>query len=109
MDKSELAVFAILGASVSVGFYRMGSDVLSRGGSSRSDGGGRRNEEMSDNDRRERALDAIAKCDVQLKKFGECAQDSGILVLFKCRDLNARIKDCMSEQNNASPRTSEGT
>ena len=109
MDKSELAVFAILGASVSVGLYRMGSDVLSRGSSSRSDGGGGVNDEKSDNDRRERALDAIAKCDVQLKKFGECARDSGILVLFKCRDLNERIKDCMSEQNNASPRTSEGT
>jgi hypothetical protein len=108
MDKTELAVFAVLGASVSVGLYRMGSDVLSRAGS-RIDGGGETNEKKSDNDRRERALNAIAKCEVELNKFGECARDSGMLVLFKCRDLNARIKDCMTEQDNASPRTSEGT
>ncbi len=100
MDKSELAVFAILGASVSVGLYRMGSDVLSRGGNS---GGGGTKGEESDNDRRESALDAIAECDVQLKKFGECAQDSGMMVLFKCQDLNARIRDCMSEHSKASP------
>ena len=86
-----MAVLAMLGASVSVGLFRMGSDVLGSGG-------GRDNEkEESDNDIRERALDAIGKCDVHLKNFGRCAEDSGMLVLFKCRDLNARIRDCMSE------------
>ena len=121
MDKSEMAVFALLGASVSVGLYRLGSDVWGWSGGGREGGGGgggggeganneeKETEEMSDNDIRERALDAIGKCDVHLKNFGKCAQDSGLLVLFQCKDLNAKIRDCMSEQhNNASRRDTQG-
>lgn len=98
MDKSELAVFAILGASVAVGLFRMGSDVSFR---VRGGGGGEREGE-SDDDGRDRALDAIRKCDLHLRNFGKCAQDSGMLVLFKCRDLNAKIKDCMKSERDAS-------
>ena len=97
MDKSELAVFAILGASVAVGLFRMGLDVFYQVW-----GGGSKEEDGSDADGRDRAIDAIGKCDHHLGNFGKCAQDNGVLVLFKCRDLNAKIKDCMSE-NDASP------
>ncbi|KAL3784836.1 hypothetical protein ACHAW5_009055 [Stephanodiscus triporus] len=97
MDKSELAVFTILGASVAFGLFRMGSDVFFR-----VRGGGEKEEE-SDPDSRDRALDAIGKCDLHLRNFGKCAQDNGLLVLVKCRDMNAKIKDCMKSERDASP------
>ncbi|KAL7547524.1 hypothetical protein ACHAWF_010811 [Thalassiosira exigua] len=42
---------------------------------------------------------AIKKCDGHLKNFGQCAQESGLLVVFKCRDLNRKINECMAENN----------
>ncbi|KAL3800663.1 hypothetical protein HJC23_006125 [Cyclotella cryptica] len=42
---------------------------------------------------------AIKKCDEHLKEFGQCAQDNGLLVVFRCRELNRRINDCMREHN----------
>ena len=42
---------------------------------------------------------AIKKCEVHLKNFGQCAQDNGLLVVFKCRDLNRKINECMAEHN----------
>jgi hypothetical protein len=96
MDKSEMAVFALLGVSVSVGLFRMGSDVSVWGG------GGAKGDDESDNDIRERALDAIGKCEVHLNKFGRCAQESGMLVLFQCRDFNAKIRECISEHKASS-------
>ena len=49
--------------------------------------------------RREFKEAAIKKCDGHLKAFGQCAQDSGLLVVFKCRDLNKKINECMMENN----------
>ncbi|KAL7487345.1 hypothetical protein ACHAW6_012944 [Cyclotella cf. meneghiniana] len=42
---------------------------------------------------------AIKTCDEHLKAFGQCAQDNGLLVVFRCRELNRRINDCMREHN----------
>ena len=42
---------------------------------------------------------AIKKCEVPLKNFGQCAQDNGLLVVFKCRDFNKKINECMAEHN----------
>ena len=92
MDRSELAIFAILGTPVAIGMYQMGVDayraynptlVAVESGT-------------TDNDRRERALSAInGKCNIHLRNFGQCAQDNGMLVLFKCRKLNAILKECL--------------
>lgn len=42
---------------------------------------------------------AIKKCEEPLKNFGKCAQESGLLVVFKCRDFNKKINECMAEHN----------
>ena len=49
--------------------------------------------------KREFKEEAIKKCEVHLKNFGQCAQDSGLLVVWKCRDLNRKINECMHEHN----------
>ena len=49
--------------------------------------------------KREFKEEAIKKCEVHLKNFGQCAQDNGLLVVFKCRDLNRKITECMAEHN----------
>ena len=49
--------------------------------------------------RREFKEEAIKKCDGHLKAFGQCAQDNGLLVVFKCRELNKKINECMMEHN----------
>lgn len=92
MNTSELAIFGILGTSVIIGIYQMGKDafrvynpmlVSAESGT-------------TDNDRRERALSAInGKCNIHLQNFGQCAQDNGMLVLYKCRTLNNILKECL--------------
>jgi COX assembly protein 1 len=42
---------------------------------------------------------AIKKCEEHMKNFGRCAQENGLLVVFKCRDLNRKINECMVEHN----------
>ena len=49
--------------------------------------------------KREFKEEAIKKCEVHMKNFGQCAQDNGLLVVFKCRDLNRKINECMIEHN----------
>lgn len=49
--------------------------------------------------RREFKEAAIKKCDHHLKAFGQCAQENGLLVVFKCRELNKKINECMVENN----------
>lgn len=100
MDKPELAVFAMLSVSVVAGLYQMGSDARRVYVGSSSSSSNAVAEEETDNDRRDRALDAIGKCNVHLQNFGQCAQDNGMWVLFRCRDLNTLLKEClMMEQN----------
>ena len=42
---------------------------------------------------------AIEKCSDHLKAFGQCAQDNGLMVVFKCRHLNKAINECMYREN----------
>lgn len=42
---------------------------------------------------------AVKTCEQHLKNFGQCASDNGLLVVFKCRDLNRKINECMVEHN----------
>mmetsp|Transcript_37045 Transcript_37045/g.66688 ORF Transcript_37045/g.66688 Transcript_37045/m.66688 type:complete len:111 (+) Transcript_37045:247-579(+) len=42
---------------------------------------------------------AIKKCEGTMKDFGKCAQENGLLVVFKCRDFNRKINECMVEHN----------
>lgn len=42
---------------------------------------------------------AIKTCDPHLKAFGQCAQENGLMVVFRCRELNKKINDCMMEHN----------
>lgn len=49
--------------------------------------------------KREFKEEAIKKCEVHMKNFGQCAQDNGLLVVFKCRELNRKINECMAEHN----------
>jgi len=49
--------------------------------------------------KREFKEEAIKKCEGHLKNFGQCAQDNGLLVVFKCRGLNKKINECMAEHN----------
>ncbi len=49
--------------------------------------------------KREFKEEAIKKCEEHLKSFGKCAQENGLLVVFKCRELNKKINVCMVEHN----------
>lgn len=49
--------------------------------------------------KREFKEEAIKKCSEHLKNFGQCAQENGLFVVFKCRDLNRKINECMAEHN----------
>ena len=42
---------------------------------------------------------AIKECETHMRNFGQCAQENGLLVVFKCRDLNRKINECMMEHN----------
>ena len=37
---------------------------------------------------------AIEKCRDHMRNFGQCAQDNGLLIAFKCRHLNHKIYHC---------------
>ena len=49
--------------------------------------------------RREFKDAAIEKCSDHLRAFGQCAQDNGLMVVFRCRELNKKINECMHEHN----------
>eukprot|EP01083_Nonionella_stella_P245273 852729_1 len=42
---------------------------------------------------------AIDKCRTEINAFGKCAQDTGLLVVFKCRHLNKALGECMAVHN----------
>mmetsp|Transcript_15525 Transcript_15525/g.22817 ORF Transcript_15525/g.22817 Transcript_15525/m.22817 type:complete len:129 (-) Transcript_15525:1481-1867(-) len=42
---------------------------------------------------------AMQKCKPEIRDFAECAQESGLWVVFKCRDKNAAIYECMKIHN----------
>lgn len=42
---------------------------------------------------------AIDKCRSDINAFGKCAQDNGLMVVFKCRHLNKALNACMTIHN----------
>ena len=40
--------------------------------------------------------EAMEKCHVQVKAFAECASEEGILVVFRCREFQSAINECLS-------------
>lgn len=49
--------------------------------------------------RNEFKADAIKKCDIQVHAFADCAKDEGIFVVFRCRDFQSAVNECMSIYN----------
>ena len=49
--------------------------------------------------RREFKEDAIDKCSLQVKAFVECSKEEGLMVVFKCRDFQKEVNDCMAVYN----------
>mmetsp|Transcript_4656 Transcript_4656/g.7067 ORF Transcript_4656/g.7067 Transcript_4656/m.7067 type:complete len:108 (-) Transcript_4656:165-488(-) len=42
---------------------------------------------------------AIDKCRDRINAFGKCAQEQGLMVVFKCRDFNKELNSCMAVHN----------
>mmetsp|Transcript_31746 Transcript_31746/g.95019 ORF Transcript_31746/g.95019 Transcript_31746/m.95019 type:complete len:105 (-) Transcript_31746:531-845(-) len=49
--------------------------------------------------RREFKETALEKCRDHVAAFGQCAQENGLLVVFKCRQINKELNECMSIYN----------
>jgi hypothetical protein len=49
--------------------------------------------------RKEFKEDAIEKCGLQIKAFAECGKEEGIMVVFRCRDFQASVNECMGIYN----------
>jgi hypothetical protein len=49
--------------------------------------------------RREFKADAMEKCDLQIGAFAECGQREGIMVVFRCREFQKDIAECMAVYN----------
>jgi hypothetical protein len=44
--------------------------------------------------------EAREKCMSFTKAFGDCAKEASIMVVFKCRDENRAMQDCLSREYN---------
>ena len=42
---------------------------------------------------------AVEKCRTEINAFGKCAQESGLMVVWNCRQMNREIQNCMSIHN----------
>jgi Cytochrome c oxidase biogenesis protein Cmc1 like. len=42
---------------------------------------------------------AIEKCKEHIHAFGKCAQEQGLMVVFKCRQFNRDLNACMAIHN----------
>ena len=49
--------------------------------------------------RKEFKADAMKKCDRQINAFAECAKEEGVMVIFKCRDFQKSVNECMAVYN----------
>jgi COX assembly protein 1 len=49
--------------------------------------------------RREFKDEAMEKCDLQIRTFAECGQQEGIMVVFRCREFQKDITECMTVYN----------
>lgn len=49
--------------------------------------------------RNEFKREAMEKCDIQLKAFADCAKTEGVLVVFRCREFQSAVNECMAVYN----------
>ena len=49
--------------------------------------------------RNEFKREAMEKCDIQLKAFADCAKSEGVMVVFRCREFQSAVNECMSVYN----------
>mmetsp|Transcript_14747 Transcript_14747/g.20119 ORF Transcript_14747/g.20119 Transcript_14747/m.20119 type:complete len:109 (-) Transcript_14747:2-328(-) len=49
--------------------------------------------------RREFKEEAIEKCRPHVMAFGKCAEESGLMVVFKCRQFSKDLNGCMATHN----------
>lgn len=49
--------------------------------------------------RKEFKAEAMKKCDLQIKAFAECGREEGLMVIFKCRDFQRSVNECMAVYN----------
>uniref|UniRef100_A0A6U3Q7B0 COX assembly mitochondrial protein n=1 Tax=Ditylum brightwellii TaxID=49249 RepID=A0A6U3Q7B0_9STRA len=49
--------------------------------------------------RREFKEEAIEKCRPHIMEFGKCAEESGLMVVFKCRQFSKDLNSCMAVHN----------
>jgi COX assembly protein 1 len=49
--------------------------------------------------RRELKEEAMEKCDLQIRTFAECGQQEGLMVVFRCREFQKDINECMGVYN----------
>ena len=43
--------------------------------------------------------EAMDKCKLQIRAFAECGRDEGLMVVFRCRDFQKEVNDCMAIYN----------
>jgi hypothetical protein len=49
--------------------------------------------------RREFKDEAMEKCDLQIGAFAECGQQEGLMVVFRCREFQKDVTECMTVYN----------
>jgi len=49
--------------------------------------------------RNEFKREAMKKCDLQLKAFADCAKAEGVMVIFRCREFQSAVNECMAVYN----------
>ena len=45
-------------------------------------------------------LSARKKCDEKIKAFAECANTNGLMVVFRCREHNDAMNNCLHQYTN---------
>jgi hypothetical protein len=46
--------------------------------------------------RNEFKREAMEKCDLQVSAFAECSKEQGVMVVFRCREFQKEVQECMS-------------
>mmetsp|Transcript_123914 Transcript_123914/g.185234 ORF Transcript_123914/g.185234 Transcript_123914/m.185234 type:complete len:101 (+) Transcript_123914:186-488(+) len=43
--------------------------------------------------------ESLKKCDLQIRAFAECGKQEGLMVIFRCREFQKDVTDCMTIYN----------
>eukprot|EP00529_Nitzschia_sp_RCC80_P034799 CAMPEP_0113463030 /NCGR_PEP_ID=MMETSP0014_2-20120614/12424_1 /TAXON_ID=2857 /ORGANISM="Nitzschia sp." /LENGTH=124 /DNA_ID=CAMNT_0000354965 /DNA_START=244 /DNA_END=615 /DNA_ORIENTATION=- /assembly_acc=CAM_ASM_000159 len=49
--------------------------------------------------RKEFKADAMNQCELQVGAFAECIKEEGLLAVFRCRDIQKDVNECMAFYN----------